>query len=277
MSGIDLVAKEDVRNYWEREVCGSRWGAAVESDRTRFFDEIDKARYQEDYMLAAFANFVSGAGKRVLEVGLGTGADFVRWVRAGADVYGRDLTHASVALVKERLILEGRTANLAVGDAEHLEFPDNFFDIYYSWGVLHHTPNTAQAFQEAYRVLKPGGTLKVMLYHYPSVGSFNVWLIHGPLRLHFCSARECVLQHVESPGTRVYTIRQAREMVGQIFREHPLEIHTYLGSGDLFTQVRSPKYRGAFWDFAQKVYPRWFVKTLLGHRFGTVMTITTTK
>ena len=272
-----LATKEEVKAHWEREVCGSRWGDAVEADRRRFFSQIDESRYVEDYMLPGFADFASAASKRMLEVGLGTGADFVRWVRAGADAYGRDLTDASVALVKERLSLEGRTANVAVGDAEQLDFPDNYFDIYYSWGVLHHTPHAARAFQEAYRVLKPGGTLKVMLYHYPSVGSFNVWLIHGPLRLRFTSPRECVAQHVESPGTSVYTIGQAREMVGQIFRAHPLDIHTYLGSGDLFTQVRSEKYQGGLWDFAQKVYPRWFVKTLLGRRFGTVMTIRTTK
>jgi ubiquinone/menaquinone biosynthesis C-methylase UbiE len=277
MNGVDLGSKEDVRNHWEREVCGSRWGAAFESDRSCFFDEIDRSRYKEDYMLAEFADFASTAGRRVLEVGLGTGADFIRWVRAGADAYGRDLTHASVALVDERLGLEGRTANVAVGDAEQLEFPDNFFDIYYSWGVLHHTPNPAQAFKEAFRVLRPGGTLKAMLYHCPSVGSWGVWLVKGPLKLRFCSLRECLSQNVESPGTSFYTIRQAREMVGGIFSNHPVEIRTYLGSGDLLSQIRSARYRGAFWDFVQTVYPRWFVKVVLGHRCGTVMTITTTK
>jgi ubiquinone/menaquinone biosynthesis C-methylase UbiE len=52
-----------------------------------------------------------------------------------------------------------------VADAEQLDFADNTFDIVYSHGVLHHTPDTAGAIREVHRVLKPGGRAVVMLYH----------------------------------------------------------------------------------------------------------------
>jgi SAM-dependent methyltransferase len=52
-----------------------------------------------------------------------------------------------------------------VADAERLDFPDNSFDIVYSHGVLHHTPDTAGAIREVHRVLRPGGRAVVMLYH----------------------------------------------------------------------------------------------------------------
>jgi len=40
-------------------------------------------------------------------------------------------------MVRERLALENLAADVGLGDAEDLgEFPDNFFDVYYSWGVL---------------------------------------------------------------------------------------------------------------------------------------------
>src|SRR2546430_12692155 len=130
MDTTDL--KSRVKDHWEREVCGSRYGTPVVTDRKRFFEEIEKTRYENDYMLQDFARFEEAKGKRVLEIGLGSGTDFVQWVRSGAIAYGRDLTVASVVVVKERLALEGRFADVAQGDAELLSgFPVDFFDIYY--------------------------------------------------------------------------------------------------------------------------------------------------
>ena len=103
MTPVEL--KQRLRDHWEKEVCGSRYARDGLADRRMFFAEIDQARYQLEYTLADFAQFEQARGKKVLEVGLGTGADFVRWVRAGALAYGRDLTQASVSLVKERLEL----------------------------------------------------------------------------------------------------------------------------------------------------------------------------
>jgi SAM-dependent methyltransferase len=273
-----VETKLRVKQHWESEVCGSRYGTEAAGDRRKFFEEIDRTRYQLEPALPGFAEFEKARGKRVLEVGLGTGADFSRWVRAGAVASGRDLTQASVDLVRERLELGGLDADVAVGDAEDLrEFPDNSFDIFYSWGVLHHTPDPERAFAEAFRVLKPGGQLKVMLYHFPSAGAFLVWLAHGPLRLRWQGPRQSVEEHYESPGTKMYTTREARALVGKFFHTHAIEIRLYLGAGDLLTHKFSSKYAGRNWELARALYPRWFVKHVLGERFGTGMMISTTK
>lgn len=270
------LLKQKVREHWEAETCGARYGDP-NADRLAFFEEIERTRYEQDYMLRQFARFESSKGKRVLEVGLGTGTDFIQWARAGAEVHGVDLTEASIRYVEERLALYGLPGFPRVGDAEALDFPDNSFDVYYSWGVLHHTPNMEAAIAEAHRVLRPGGELRIMLYHLRSVGSFLVWLRYGPMRGAWRSLRECVAENVESPGTQVVTREEAKAMIGRYFVGRDIEVETYLGAGDLLTQIPSAKYSGTFWRLVFRYYPRWFVRRMIGHRFGTVLTIRVTK
>jgi SAM-dependent methyltransferase len=57
-------------------------------------------------------------------------------------------------------------------DAESLPFADASFDLVYSNGVLHHTPNTVAVVREIRRVLRPGGRAIVMLY---AENSFHYW------------------------------------------------------------------------------------------------------
>ena len=276
MNKSDL--KSRVKDHWEREVCGSRYGIGFSEDRRRFFEEVERARYRLDNMITEFARFEDARGKRVLEIGLGAGTDFVQWVRHGAVAYGRDLTTASVEMVRERLALEDLVADVNWGDAEELrEFPDNFFDIYYSWGVLHHIPNPQQAFSEAHRVLKPGGVFKIMLYHFPSVGAFLVWMAHGPARLRWMGPRTVYAHYVESPGTRTFSVTQARSALSQLFRPESISCRTYLGAGDLLTHKLSSRYSGKYWRMLQTLYPRWFVRRVLGDRFGSVLTVQATK
>lgn len=270
MNADDPKAK--VKRHWEDEVCGSRY--AADDGTPEYFDALDRHRYAQDTMLPGFARFHEGKGKTVLEVGLGTGSDFVRWVGAGALAYGRDLTSASVALVRRRLALAGLQADIAVGDAENLEFPDGTFDLYYCWGCMHHSPDTPKAFQEAHRVLKPGGTLRAMVYHYPSVSAFLIWLLYGPLRANFTSPRALYAKHMESPGTKLYTQSEARGLVSPFSK---VDMRTVLCSGDLLTHEFSRRYAGAPWRLAKKLYPRWFVRHVLGDRFGTYLLIEAVK
>jgi ubiquinone/menaquinone biosynthesis C-methylase UbiE len=269
--------KLQVKEHWEREVCGSRYGDVELRDRRRFFEQIERERDVQEPKLREFAKFDASSGKRVLEVGLGMGTDLVRWARAGAVVTGRDLTQASVTAVRERLALEGLQGDIAVGDAENLEFPDDTFDIYYSWGVLHHTPNTERALAEAHRVLRPGGELRVMLYHWPSVGALLVWLAQGPLRGRFIGPRTAYFRYVESPGTQMFSRRAARELAAKYFRPETIRVSTHIAAGDLINHKLSARYRNSVWRVAQLLYPRWFVRHVLGDRFGTNLTLTAVK
>lgn len=105
-------------------------------------------------------------GFRVLEIGCGGGVDAERFVNAGAIYTGIDLTDKAVYLTRQRI---GNKGTVQVMNAEYIDFPDNYFDLVYSFGVIHHSVNPNIVFKEIYRVLKPRGLIRVMLYNKPSV------------------------------------------------------------------------------------------------------------
>ena len=161
--------KEQVRAFWQAHPCGTKFSAAEIGTR-EFFERIEAHRYEKEWHIPAAADFAAAKGLRVLEIGCGIGTDGAQFAQAGADYTGVDLTEAAIELARKRFELSGLRGSFQVADAENLEFPDATFDLVYSHGVLHHTPDTARAIREIHRVLKPGGRAEVMLYHR---GSYN--------------------------------------------------------------------------------------------------------
>lgn len=164
----DEQLKQQVREYWNSHPCGTQF-TELEWGSKQFFDEVSRFRYDTQPFMRSLMEFDNFRGKRLLEIGCGLGTDLLQFARGGALVTGVDLTPASIDLVRKRFALEGVPGNAQVADAEHLPFPDNSFDVVYSFGVLHHTPNTQKAIDEVHRVLKPGGRIIIMLYHKNSV------------------------------------------------------------------------------------------------------------
>ncbi len=204
--------KQQVRDFWEATPCGSEHAVDVEGT-PEFFAEVERSRYELEPFIAHFADFEGARGRRLLEIGVGLGTDFIRFARAGAEVTGVDLTQHSAELVRRRLALEGLEADIQVADAERLPFPDASFDRVYSWGVLHHTPDTEGAVREAIRLTRPGGELCIMLYARRSWVAWGMWLRHAPLAGRpFRSVRDVIAHHMESEGTKAYTVRELRRM-----------------------------------------------------------------
>ena len=149
----DVQQKTRVQGFWEAEPCGSAHGEAPEGS-PEFFANVERTRNELEPFIPEYADFAGARGKRVLEIGVGVGTDFIRFVRAGAIATGVDLTDHAVSLVRRRVELEGLQAEVLQADAERLPFEDGAFDRVYSWGVLHHTPDSERAFGEALRVLR---------------------------------------------------------------------------------------------------------------------------
>ena len=147
--------KEQVHDFWNDASCGENLYLHG-SDRDAYESQA-RQRYELEPYILEFAGFDALRGKRVLEIGVGLGADHQRFAQAGADLAGIDLTKRAVEHTARRLAAFGLTSKLAVGDAEHLDFADESFECVYSWGVLHHSPDTPKAVTEVWRILRRGG------------------------------------------------------------------------------------------------------------------------
>jgi ubiquinone/menaquinone biosynthesis C-methylase UbiE len=216
MSSAGVDTKEQVRSFWSRTPCGS-WDATAQEGTREYYDQIEARRYELEPFIHDYADFASTRGQQVLEIGVGLGTDHVQFARAGAELHGVDLTERGIELLRNRLEQEGLSSELQVADAEQLPFADDRFDVVYSWGVLHHTPDTPRAIREAIRVLRPGGRICVMVYARHAWVSYGLWARHGPLsRRPFRSIADVLYHHMESLGTKGYTKREARRMFSGI-------------------------------------------------------------
>ena len=164
MSDSNNDLKERVRAFWQEHPCGTKF-ADAEPGSPRFYELVEEHRYTKEWHIPAAADFSSAAGLKVLEIGCGLGTDGAQFAKAGADYTGVDLTEAAVELARKRFEISSLPGKFQTADAENLEFADDSFDLVYSHGVLHHTPDTAGAIREIHRVLRPGGRAVVMLYH----------------------------------------------------------------------------------------------------------------
>lgn len=249
-----MNAKVAVLSHWNAEPCGTRGY----SSNPRF-DQIERDRYTHEPHIPRFANFDAGHRKRVLEIGVGSGTDFVQWVRRGAFAVGLDLSPIAVDLTRTRLDREGLQAQVLCADAEHLPFAARSFDIVYSYGVLHHTPNIRRALSEVYRVLKPGGSAKLMLYGLPSWTGWMLWTIHGLGQgKPWHSPRQIIHHHLESPGTQAFRPREVRELLAAF---STVRIERALLAGDLLLQPPSARYQARWHAWAWHRYPRRLIRT----------------
>jgi len=207
-------SKERVHDYWNRASCGTE-NTRHKKHSAAYFSDIENRRYSIEPEIFSFAQFTRYRNKKVLEVGVGAGTDFVQWVRAGAHAHGVDLTQEAIDNTRNRLALEGLEAQyLSVADAESLPFEDNTFDLSYSWGVIHHSPDTFACLEEMIRVTKPGGTIKVMIYNINSMFALYQYIIHGFKKGRiFARWKDIIFNHQESFGTKAYSCAEVQKKI----------------------------------------------------------------
>lgn len=173
--------KKAAQDQWNKTPCGETVG---DKETLEYFLTVERNRYT-NYApwMKEFFSFSKYQNKKVLEIGYGQGTDLCQFALAGADCCGVDIAEKHFELATKNLNLRGLKAELFLEDASNLHFENNTFDTVYSFGVLHHTPDTIRCFSEAYRVLKPGGELIVGLYHQKSAYYlFSILLFKGIIK-----------------------------------------------------------------------------------------------
>lgn len=171
-----------VKEFWDRQPCNIKH-SNYEIGTSEYFKQVrEKKLFVEPHILP-FANFSKCTNKNVLEVGCGIGTAAYYFSKNEANYTGIDLSSKSVELTKQHLTYlpeQFNTNNIFEWNIE-TPLPEKYnqtFDLVYSFGVLHHTPNINLALDNIHKILKPDGELKIMLY---AKNSWKNFMIEGNL------------------------------------------------------------------------------------------------
>jgi SAM-dependent methyltransferase len=154
------------------------------------------------------------------------------------------------------LLPEETVAGYAAQSAERYRLE---LDHVYSWGVLHHSPDTPKAIAEAMRVLRPGGTFAIMVYNKWSLVGLMLWARYGLARGRPLTSLETIYaRYLESPGTKAYTPAEAKALVVPFATN--IAVRAELTHGDLLSSGAGQRHEGRLLDLARRVWPRRLLK-----------------
>jgi SAM-dependent methyltransferase len=181
-------------------------------------------------------------GKLVLDAGVGMGRYADIALKGGATVVGVDLSLA-VESAYENL---GKHAAFSVVQADifHLPFEKELFDVIFSMGVLHHTPDCRKAFASLLRFLKPGGDVAIWVYAWQGFHSIrsNFW------RFFTTKIPPSVLYAIIKNGLPIWEFFLKLPMIGKTFKiiptsGHPIKQWRILDTFDWYSAKYQSKHR----------------------------------
>lgn len=158
---------QTVQSYWNARPCNIRHSTQPIGTK-EYFDEVEQRKYFVEPHIPGFAQFKRWHGKKVLEVGCGIGTDTINFARAGAKVAAVDLSDESLKVAQQRAKVFGLEEKICFyhANAEELSsfVPVEPYDLVYSFGVIHHTPNPSNVIAQIRRYMTSASELRMMLY-----------------------------------------------------------------------------------------------------------------
>lgn len=207
-----------VYSFWNDRPCNIKHSTKSENT-VDFFDEIAKKRYTAEPHIKNFMDTTNWSGKKVLDLGCGIGTDSVSFAKAGANVTCIDLTESGISLCKKNFALHDLSGVFYKGNIEELdtilsEKDLNSFDLIWSFGVIHHTPNPQKVFEKIPKFLNDSGEIRCMLYSKFSYKLF--WLMHEN-NWTFDNSSDLIQTFSEAqsgcPVTSTYTFEEVKSLI----------------------------------------------------------------
>jgi len=215
--------------------CGATASGGLGCDpiTTNLYDATQAGQIPEEALLASLgcgnptALAKLSPGEVVLDLGSGGGIDVLlsaKRVGPTGKVYGLDMTDEMLALANENKRKAGvENVEFLKGEMEHIPLPDNSVDVIISNCVINLSADKDRVFEEAFRVLKPGGRFAVsdVVTHgemLPEIRqSVLLWVgcVAGALQENEYRAKlaSAGFETIEIEPTRIYRIEDAREFL----------------------------------------------------------------
>ena len=156
---------ETVKTYWDTRPCNIRH-SSKEIGTLEYFEEVEKKKFFVEPHIVPFSDFPSWKDKNVLEIGCGLGTMAINFAKSGATYTGVELSEESLKIAKKRFEVYGHSGDFYLGNAEELTslVPKKKYDLIYSFGVIHHSPNPRKIIEEMRPYMHDQSVLKLMIY-----------------------------------------------------------------------------------------------------------------
>jgi ubiquinone/menaquinone biosynthesis C-methylase UbiE len=260
--------KDQVQDQWNEDACGSQYVEKAQPGTLEWYLEAERYRYDVyGPWMPKVMEFAKHRGKKVIEIGGGMGTDLAQFAKNGAIVTDFDLSAGHLEHARTSFRLRGLQGEFVHGDGENIPFPDDTFDVVYSNGVIHHTPDTIGVVRNMHRILKPGGKAIIMVYaenswHYwrEQVLRLGVeqgriprnsmgWIMSGSVEMNSKGQR---------PLVKVYTRKRLRRMFEEVGFKRISIVQTQMVKGELpgFLSWIPPNFAARFvgWNLVIKAY-----------------------
>lgn len=160
-----MTTIQAVKEFWDARPCNVRHSDQPRGTR-EYFEEVERKKFTAEPHIPAFCEFGRWRGKRVLEIGCGIGTMAKNFAAHGAEYTGVELSGESLALTRQRFAVYQLPGTFYQCNAEQLTdtVPVEAYDLVFTWGVIHHSPNPGRILEQARSYMRSGTTLKIMVY-----------------------------------------------------------------------------------------------------------------